>query len=163
MKSLALCIIALAFSFYFFGCQVAYDSNINSPNAKLEKKPPKGEKSELITFVGDLAGSQVVKGCCPNAGPYPEYSMTLSGQLPAGPYDGQIFMNNVGRGKNKSYMVQFWTNTMFLEVRGGVIQYDKRNKILTATFTDKECVIEDLINGGITTVVVRFTLTRARL
>lgn len=168
MKSLALIIIALTFSFFLFGCQVANDSNINSPNNSLEKKPPKNEKSELIDITGDLVGSQEVVGCCPNAGPFPEYRLTLvENPFPSeisGEHDGNIFMNKVGNGKNKSYMVQFWWtdngSDYFIEIRGGVFQEDKKTKTLTATFTDAPCKtwIDDVLTS---TVPVTFNLTRA--
>ena len=62
----------------------------------LSKKP---EKPERITFTGDLSGQEDILGCCPNAGPFPEFTMTLSGALPAGTYNGNIFMNVYGAGK----------------------------------------------------------------
>jgi hypothetical protein len=112
----------------------------------------------LITFVGDLEGSQEVQGCCPNAGPFPEYTMTLSGIFSEpGTYEGRIFMNVFGRGKNKSYIVQFSTNTMFLEVIGGVIQEDKKSKLTTVTVTNEPCVIDG------NTILVSFVLTREQL
>ena len=124
------------------------------------KKP---QKSELVTFVGDLVGEQVVVGGFPNAGPFPAYTMTLSGVFPAvfppGTYEGQLFMNVLGTHP-KSYIVQFWEGLMFLEVRGGTIHKDPRNKITTVTFTDEECEI--LIDGVLEdTVQVSFIVTRA--
>jgi hypothetical protein len=130
---------------------------------ELSKKPVKGE---LITFSGDLSGSQEVVGCCSNAGPFPNYTMTLSSVFPAhGTYEGQIFMNALieGKGKNrtKSYIVQFWTGTMFLEVRGGEIEEDTINKITKVTFTKEPCTYET--DDETTTVNVDFILTREQL
>ena len=130
----------------------------------LDKKPQKGE---LIIFKeGNLAGNEIVSGCCPNAGPFPEYTMTLSGPLPAGTYDGHIFMNFTGSQSPGDYIVQFsWGEAptdYFIEIRGGEAYYDRRNKILTVTFEGAQCEI--YINEELTeTVNVSFILTRAKL
>jgi len=78
--------------------------------------------AECIVFTGDLEtvlGSEVVEGCCPNAGPFPAYTMTLN--LPGaddttygGQYDGQVFMGSVSIGHGRrapddQYKVQFWS------------------------------------------------------
>ena len=157
-------VVAVSFSFYFLGCENEYDSlsTQNPSDIELQSFSKKPVKSELITFSGDLTGSQEVIGCCPNAGPFPEYTMTLSGDLPAGTYDGQIFMNYLGVGQNQSYIVQFSTNTMFIEVRGGLIEVNKKNKITRVTFIEEPCEIwinDELIE----TVMVDFVLTRAPL
>lgn len=164
MKSKVIAVAVLSVIFILAGCQ--YESQPTQSKSDLEvqslsKKPPKGEKSELIIFAGDLAGSQEVLGCCPNAGPFPEYKMTLEedpfpAEISGRELDGNIFMNKVGKRPNQSYMVQFWTSTMFLEVRGGAIDNDKKNKILTATFTDASCEIDG------NTILVSFILTRTR-
>jgi hypothetical protein len=114
----------------------------DSETQSLSKKPPKPPmEGTWITFTGELQGHQEVFGCCPNAGPFPEYEMTLSvEELPAGTFDGNIFMNYYGAGRNKSYIVQFWwtepsTKKTWIEVRGGVIEEDRKNKITTVTFT----------------------------
>ena len=167
MKIITLLILSIALIF----ASCSYESQpTQSPsgvdNQILKKKPQPGgnPNSELISLVGDLAGSQEVEDCCPNAGPFPEYSMTLSGSLPAGTYEGQIFMNVLGKGKNKSYMVQFWWtdkgSDYFIEIRGGVFQEDKITKTLTATFTAASCEIWT-DNVLTTTVPVTFVLTRA--
>jgi hypothetical protein len=149
----------------FVGCEFESQPTQTASDSETRSLSKKGEKIkiELITFTGDLAGSQVVEGCCPNAGPFPEFTMTLSGSIPAGTYDGNIFMNKVGGGKNKYYMVQFWwteIDNYFIEVRGGVFQEDKKTKTLTAKFTDATCKI--WINDVLTpTVTVNFILTRA--
>ncbi len=159
MKSVVISVLLLSMSLFFVSCENEGQLTESASDVEtqiLDKKPHDGD---LITFTGDLVGSATVMGCCPNAGPFPAYNeLTLSGSLPAGIYDGHIFMNKVGRRTNQSYMVQFWTETMFLEVRGGVIQEDKKNKSLTATFT----LAPWTINGESTYVDVTFTLTRAQ-
>ena len=106
-------------------------------------KPPKPGNitKECIVFTGDLVGGQVVEGCCPNAGPFPAYSMTLHdmGTLSGGPYEGQLFINYYGAGRNKKYIVQFWNDDIgvAIEIIGGVIDYDKKNKVLEVTFEDE--------------------------
>lgn len=117
---------------------------------------------EWIEFYGegdiielwDLAGGEVVKGCCPNAGPFPPYTMTLGFDVPsmvpetpgysAGtPIDGWLYINYYGAGRDQKYKVQFWTNyehDMGIEIIGGVINHDRKRKILTVTFTNEECV-----------------------
>jgi len=101
-------------------------------------KPGKPGKSntEVIRFVGDLNGDQPVEGCCPNAGPFPEYTMVLSEYFVAflsqdlvdllgdyygvedidindvdvsGSLDGNLFINSYSVGKTEQgYKVQFW-------------------------------------------------------
>ena len=116
-------------------------------------KPPKPEKTkaECIVFTEDLEsveGSTVIEGCCPNAGPFPAYSMTLdTGSLLDGTHEGQLFINFVGTGPNQQYKVQFWTwdndtetpgtGDYFFEIQGGEIVNDRRAKVLTVTFSDE--------------------------
>ena len=131
-------------------------------------KPPKPVSGEKITFTGDLIGSQEVAGCCPNEGPFPEYTLELSGPFPdgiAGTHNGNIFMNSLGRKVPGDYIVQFWWeeepgNDCFIEIRGGEKVEDKKTKVLTVTFTGEEMTIlradEDPAY-----VDVSFTLTRA--
>ena len=116
-------------------------------NAGKKDKPPKpGEpEAECITFLGpDLVGSQEVEGCCPNAGPWPAYQMYLPNglnKLPPDTFDGQLYINRYGAGRNQKYIVQFWSEDigMGMEIIGGVIDHDKKNKVLTVTFTDEPC------------------------
>ena len=135
---------------------------VSGANAKGKPdKPPKTE-TELIVFTGDLAGGQEVEDCCPNAGPFPQYAMTLNfavGGFPAGSYfDGQLFINNYGSGRDRKYKVQFWVEDgIAIEVIGGEIYKDKRTKTLTVVFTDEMCV--DL-NTGEDIAEVDFVLTR---
>jgi len=88
-----------------------------------------------------LYGVQEVEGCCPNAGPFPEYRLFLSDaeNFPLGNYDGQLFMNGFRDGKNRMYKVQFWTegdDHICIEIYGGVPDYNKKTKVLTVTFED---------------------------
>jgi len=115
-------------------------------------KPPKtpGLTTECILFTGDLvsAGNTIIVGCCPNAGPWPAYEMTLTTEsLLDGTYLGSVFMNSYGRNAPYAgYKVQFWTwdselddpgdGDYFFEIRGGEVQRDRKNKVLTVTFTD---------------------------
>jgi hypothetical protein len=130
-------------------------------------KSDKSGKSntEWIDFWGDLNGGQPVDGCCPNAGPSPPYRMCLnfevSGHLAGTCYDGHLFINNyryLAKGE-REYIVQFWTDDqdVAIEIIGGVIDFDKRTKVLTVTFTDELCV--DMKTGQPITEVT-FTLVR---
>ncbi len=125
-------------------------------------KPGK-PKTELIEFYGDLVGGQPVDGCCPNAGPFPDYRMCLNfavGDLPAGTYyDGKLFISGAGAGRNRYYKVQFGTGDckVAIKINGGVSDYDKWNRVLTVTFTDELC--EDWCTGQ-PVAVVNFTLVR---
>jgi len=131
---------------------------------------PGNTRSELIVFTGDLAGGQEVEGCCPNAGPFPEYTLTLEKDLvfsdgtffPIGTYEGQVFMNG---GK-----FQFWTeggpnDHICIEIYGGVEDHDRKAKVLTVTFDDVEWnVMHELEPGeAFPTGVVSFVLTRSRI
>ena len=166
MKSIVISVLMLSMTMLFVSCENEGQLTQSTSDVEtqiLDKKPQKGE---LIIFKeGDLAGNEIVLGCCPNAGPWPEYTMTLSGPLPAGTYDGNIFMNSTGRQSPGDYIVQFWwgeaPNNYFIEIRGGEAHNDRRNKILTVTFEDAQCEI--WINDVFTeTVSVSFILTRAR-
>ena len=118
-------------------------------------KPPKPDKpdkpdrttTEWIEFTGDLAGGEVVEGCCPNAGPNPQYEMTLSeeafGGL-AGTYLGYLFINAYGTGQDAEYVVQFWHSSDFsFEIIGGVTEKDRKNNVTTVTFTGEDCTTQD--------------------
>ena len=136
---------------------------VSAANADKPPKPPKPDKTttEWIAFTGDLIGAQEVEGCCPNDGPFPEYGMTLGfevGDFPADTYyDGQLFINRYGAGRNQKYKVQFWNADIAIEIIGGVIDDDKKNKVLTVTFTGDMCV--DMWTGD-PIAVVTFTLIR---
>jgi hypothetical protein len=124
---------------------------------------PGNSQTERIVFSGDLTGDQAVSGCCPNAGPFPAYHMTLNfkvGTHEAGtPIDGYLFINYYGAGKNREYIVQFWTQDrdVAIQIIGGDIDFDKTTKVLTVTFENELCV--DMITGQ-TITDVTFTLVR---
>lgn len=115
-------------------------------DANAKGKPDKPDKSqaETIIFYGDLGGAEDVVGCCPNAGPFPEYTMTLGGVFGdlAGTYNGHLFINHYGAGKNHKYIVQFWReNEFFIQIIGGDVVMDRKTKHLTVTFEDEDyCV-----------------------
>jgi hypothetical protein len=102
--------------------------------------------AEWIILVGDLesvGNNEVVEGCCPHNGPFPEYKMTLD--FPDylrldGTYDGHLFADYHGAGRDQKYKVQFWNEGFGIEVVGGVIDHDEEKKILMVTFTDEDCV-----------------------
>jgi len=142
--------------------------------SKPKPKPKPEQNSEWITFSGDLYGEQEVVGCCPNAGPNPEYTMNLSYVFPIdmrGEHDGYIFMNCFGRNMLWDYKFQFWWGEggddhfyeYFIEIRGGEAHKDKKTKILTVTFENVPCY-EIWKRGELLTetveVIVSFTLTR---
>jgi hypothetical protein len=144
--------------------------DVDTPDAQFAKvKKPRPPSGEFITFTGDLAGGQIVDGCCPNAGPFPAYTMVLDpGVFPeeiSGEQTGQIFMNSFGRKAEWDYIVQFWwgdepDDDYFIEIRGGEKEYDRRTKILTVRFTDESMTITDPDDVS-AEVVVDFVLTRA--
>ena len=171
-----LIIIATFVSLMFVvsGLEAGKPDKLDNPN-----KPPKSDQpaAECIVFTGDLMGEAVVEGCCPNAGPFPEYEMTLdlkdedrTTTVHHEEYDGELFTNNWGAGRNHGYQVQFWTwdwnnenpvvGDICIEVIGGIIDNDKKNKILTVTFVAEDCVDRES-NQFIDAVT--FTLVRTRL
>jgi hypothetical protein len=110
-------------------------------------KPPGKVTKEWIQFTGDLSGGQEVEGCCPNAGPFPDYTMTLTrqiGTIPADTYEGKLFLNVYGHGRpsERQYMVQFGTGDCYIafKIIGGTIDFDKSTRTTTVTFTDVLCV-----------------------
>jgi len=132
---------------------------VTAVNAKKPANPSESE-AECITFTGNLVGDQQVEGCCPNAGPWPAYEMELKfsvGTHPPETYVGHVFMNYFGAGRNRKYIVQFWTEDFGIEVIGGVIENDRKSKKLTVTFTDEDCL--DLDTGAFITRV-SFVLVR---
>jgi len=180
MKSKVISVLVLSttlilVSFILVSCN--YDGSPTQNTLDLETLRLSKRKihSENITFEGDLEGSQIVGGCCPNAGPNPEYTMTLSGEFQLvfelGTYHGHIFMNSFGRNMLWDYKVQFWWGEggdgyfyeYFIEIRGGEAHKDKKTKILTVTFIDVPCY-EIWKRGDLLTeeleVIVNFNLTR---
>ena len=135
---------------------------VSGAHAKGRPDNPGVPKAEWIAFSGDLAGGQIVEGCCPNAGPFPLYTMTLNdGEdgLPDGTYEGQLFINRYGAGRDQKYVVQFWNDSLEVEIIGGVIDYDRRNKVTTVTFTDELC---RHLETKQRIAVVSFVLVRSR-
>jgi hypothetical protein len=135
--------------------------------AKGKPDKPGGETKELITFSGDFLGGDVVEGCCPNAGPFPAYELTVVRglEIPAGTYSGFLFMNRYGTGRNQEYLVQFWgvsesNKHIAIEIIGGGIDDDRKNKVTTVKFESEDCVH---LETGEYIDTVSFTLVRTRL
>ncbi len=152
MKSKVISVLVLSttlilVSFILVSCN--YDGSPTQNTLDLETLRLSKRKihSENITFEGDLEGSKEVVGCCPNAGPNPEYTMTLSESFPLefqGTHTGYIFMNSMGGRLPWAYKVVFWwtetegdTDTEYsIEFRGGVVHKDKKTKILIVNFVE---------------------------
>jgi hypothetical protein len=125
-------------------------------------KPPKPDKpdtpgqskGECIKFSGDLqsAGETIIEGCCPNAGPWPAYTMTLATDSPVDgtAIPGYLFIGSYGTpAPYEGHKVQFWTwdvdsetpgtGDFFFEIRGGtaVSEKVKNHRILTVNFVDE--------------------------
>ena len=150
---------------------------------KPDKPPGKpqdpGQTTDLITFDGDLDGNEIVEGCCPNAGPHPPYTMTVTRhlgveggpQIPVGRYEGFIFMNFFGTPKNQVYYVKFWGSdsenpglVVAFGIKGGTIYQEKKKDPLRVEFVedhlytlDSEGVLDVYIDA------VTFTLERTEL
>jgi hypothetical protein len=124
----------------FIAMLVVSGANADKPDGQGKPGKPPSTSKECIVFTGDLAGKQVVEGCCPNRGPYPAYTMTLSDgiltDIPGGEYPGNVFMNQWGPGRTRQYIVQFWTpdDVLFLEVKGGLVSEEAKDK-LTVEFS----------------------------
>jgi hypothetical protein len=144
-----------------------------------EPKPPRpgggkdGTRAECIVFVdngndGDLThvyleGGQdcAIEGCCPNAGPWPLYEMTLHNvqykdafgvevPLDDDPVLGLLFMNSWGRNAPyEGWKVQFWTcnyrarrpvgGDFFFQINGGTaVPQPKKSKVSVIEFLDAE-------------------------
>jgi len=130
----------------FIAMLVVSGANADKPQGQGKAgKPP---STECIVFTGELEGKQLVEGCCGNAGPFPEYRMTLSDGILEGilgdEYDGNVFMNRWGPGRTFQYIVQFWTpnDGIFLAVKGGVVREQTKNK-LTVDFDSNNSVCRD--------------------
>lgn len=142
----------------FFGVFCIALLVVSAVNADKPGKPPKPEKpdkepgltTECIKFSGDLksAGETIIVGCCPNAGPWPAYTMELAtGSALDGIYDGYLFMNFFGTGPTAEFIVQFWTwdadseapgsNDYFFQIIGGEITRDRKAKTLTVEYDNE--------------------------
>jgi hypothetical protein len=158
-------ILGLAAIFLLSMASYSSDQAVTTQGKPNKPDKPDKPKTEWIEFIGDLVGHQAVDGCCPNAGPFPEYTMWLNFDMDGNTvpgydrYDGQLFINNYGAGRNRQYIVQFWKKgtDVAIEIIGGVIDFDKRSKILTVTFTDEPCM--EMGTGRYITTV-NFTLVR---
>jgi len=164
MKSKRISVLILSIALFLSITLILVGSGLSKP----KPNPNPEQNSEWITFSGDLYGEQEVVGCCPNAGPNPNYTMTLSGKFSEeflGEHTGYIFMNSFGRNMEWDYKVVFWwteDGTVYsIEIRGGEAHKDKRTKILTVTFDEVRCY-EIWIGGLNYTEIVRvsFILTR---
>jgi len=161
------------FSLFIFLTVALIFLGVNFLEADKPDKRDKPDKSntEWIQFTGDLVGGQPVDGCCPNAGPFPPYTMTLNfpvsedpeNPIPAGTYEGTLFINNYGAGrpKDRQYIVQFGCKEfgIAIQIIGGVLDFDKWNKVLTVTFTEELCV--DRYTGSPITEVSFILVRRA--
>ncbi len=112
---------------------------------------PDNPPGELIVFTGDLEGWAHVEGCCPNAGPNPLYTLTLTKDLvdnsdppitvyEAGTYsDGYLFMNGWSYEGQSGYLVQFWHSCggilppLTFEIICGTTVYDRKTRVLRVT------------------------------
>jgi len=150
----------------FLLSMVSYSIDQEATTQGKPDKPgkPDNPKAEQITFWGHLEGDEAVYGCCPNAGPFPPYTMIL--RFEGGPYTadtpilGWLYINYYGAGRDQKYKVQFWTNyddDLGIEIIGGTIYKDKKTKKLIVEFENEECVsIKNKILFG----YVTFTLER---
>ena len=146
---------------------------VTSLEAGKPAKPtkPDNTQTEWIAFTGDLAGGQEVEGCCPNAGPFPEYTMTFDVPafpalgIPAlvGTYDGELFISSYRIGQDRGYIVQFSNDHeledhVAIEIRGGEVSVDKKTKEVTVVFENAEC--RDQHDPKELITYVTFTLVR---
>ena len=141
-------------------------SGANAKGKPIKPDEPANTETELVVFTEDLSGWQEVEDCCPNAGPFPQYGMTLNfpvASFPAGSYFyGQLFISSYRSGHDRKYKVQFWNDHdepghIAIEIIGGEIYKDKKTKTLTVVFTDEDCV--DLHTKEFI-ATVNFTLVR---
>ena len=133
-----------------------------------------GTKAECIIFTDNMEGwdSHVwleggqdcaIEGCCPNAGPWPRYEMTLYNVCYTSAFGieeclepdsvlGYVFMNAYGRNAPyEGYKVQFWTwdyldrgpgdGDFFFQVRGGTGGLDKKTKVSVVEFLNEEATL----------------------
>jgi len=125
---------------------VVYADKPDEPPGKPQNP---GTPTDLIIFTEDLEGQAIVENCCPNAGPNPAYTMRVNRdlgydwgpQVPAGVYEGFIFMNTFGTRKNRQYYVKFWGTqqelpiSIAIGVKGGIfIDHGKKSDVLEVDF-----------------------------
>ena len=68
-----------------------------------------------------------------------------------GTYDGYLFINVFGTGPSAQYKVQFWTSGLderdpgtgdyFFEIYGGVLDRNRKTKVLTVTVDDEPATV----------------------
>ena len=158
-----LALVAMLISLVFVATNVTAKKPVKPP------PDPDQTTAECIVFTGDLEtvpGSEVVEDCCPNAGPFPDYAMTLDLKYEdgttaynGGPYDGKLFINNYGAGRSHGYIVQFWNDDICFEAIGGLIDNDKKSKVLTVSFNGEEAYFCET-DGVPIFPLVSFTLQR---
>lgn len=132
------------FTLLICGMLVATGIEAKKPDGVKPDNPNK-VKAELIAFTGALVGWEEVEGCCPNAGPDPEYQMTLPDGLsdsdgievyPADTYNGFLFMNSWSFEEESGYLVQFWASRdedeepLTFEIICGTTVYDRKTRVL---------------------------------
>ena len=71
--------------------------------------------------------------------------------IPYGTYDGYLFINVFGAGPSAQYKVQFWTwdyderdpgtGDYFFEIYGGVLDRNRKTKVLTVTVDDEPATV----------------------
>ncbi len=135
---------------------MASGANADKPDnpGKPDKPDKPGKtKTEWIEFTGDLEGRAHVAGCCPNAGPNPLYTLTLTKDLvdkagatvyPAATYsDGYLFMNGWSFDGESGYLVQFWhcldegDVPLTFEIICGTTAYDRETRVLSVTCNEE--------------------------
>ena len=168
MKSIVISVLMLSMTLLFVSCE--NESQLTQSTSDVEKQilDKKPIRSDWIKFTGDLMGDQEVFGCCPNAGPSPEYTMILSNTFPEdfqGEHWGNLFINSFGRNMPWDYKVQFWwggENEYFIVIRGGETEWDKKAGWLKVTFDEEPMLLIDP-NDDSTYVDVTFILTKQKL
>ena len=138
-------------------CLIVSGAYADKPPKKPKPPKPGNITTECIVFTGDLEsvpeGGTVVEGCCPNAGPWPAYTMAFYNMgWPYGPHEGQLFAKSVTTrvkgNRTERYKVQFWTwdwdnetpgtGDYFFQIYSDSddIVYDETTDVLTVTVDD---------------------------
>jgi hypothetical protein len=158
-------------------CGVVFAVSVADARPKPKPPRPGGGKdktrAECIVFVDNgkdddsdhvyLVGGEdcAIEGCCPNAGPWPLYEMTLNSVwytdasgaellLDNKAVIGHLFMNGYGRNAPyEGWKVQFWTcnyqarrpvgGDFFFQIRGGTeVPQPKKSKVSVIEFLDAD-------------------------
>jgi hypothetical protein len=142
---------------------VVFGADAKGKPDKPGKSPRPGNiTKECIVFTGALEGGEVVEGCCPNAGPFPAYTMTLwIEDLPleawGKTFEGDLFAKPVRFRENRRwverYLVQFltwdWENdtpgtgdySFEIFSDSDDIVYDETTDVLTVTVEDGSATV----------------------